>query len=116
MEQAAREMADMTRYLLAFAGEGRYAARPVSLNRLVERALAALDQTSWPNVRFVRKLDPELPEVDADPTQIEQCCLQPGHETLSRRSQAVAARSRFRRLRARASRRSCCRSATTAWG
>jgi len=72
MEQAAREMADLTRYLLAYAGEGRYAARPVSINRLVERALAAIDLSAWPDVRFVRKLDPELPAVDADPAQIEQ--------------------------------------------
>lgn len=72
MEQAAREMTDLTRYLLAFAGEGRYAPRPVSINRLAERALDAIDEQEWPNVHFVRTLAPSLPPVEADPAQIEQ--------------------------------------------
>ncbi len=72
MEQAAREMAEMTRYLLAFAGEGRYAPRPVSISRIVDRALACIDQGAWPDVRFLRNVEAEIPEVEADPAQIEQ--------------------------------------------
>jgi signal transduction histidine kinase/CheY-like chemotaxis protein len=72
MEQAARDMAAMTRYLLAFAGEGRYAARPVSVNELAARALAAVNPGLYPHVQFTQDFDAHLPPIEADPGQIEQ--------------------------------------------
>ncbi|MBI5537182.1 MAG: response regulator [Deltaproteobacteria bacterium] len=72
MEQAARDMASMTRYLLAFAGEGRYATRPASVNELASQALVAINPALYPNVRLVETFDPELPPIEADPGQIEQ--------------------------------------------
>jgi signal transduction histidine kinase/CheY-like chemotaxis protein len=72
MEQAARDMAAMTRSLLAFAGEGRYATRQVSLNELASRALAALEPSRFGNVAFVQSYEPALPAIQADPHQLEQ--------------------------------------------
>lgn len=75
MEQAAREMVSMTRYLLAFAGEGRYAARPVSLNELAARAVDAVNPALYPHVQFTQTYDPHLPTIEADPGQIEQAVV-----------------------------------------
>ncbi len=72
MDQSAREMAKLTQYLLAFAGEGRYAPRPVAVHRLIERAVGAVEKRSWPDAELVCDLDPDLPPIEADPAQIEQ--------------------------------------------
>ena len=68
---ALRRMADLTRQLLAFSGQGKYLDRPVDLNQIVRRALLhhpRLPPRAGPDL----SLRPELPSVRGDPTQVEQ--------------------------------------------
>jgi signal transduction histidine kinase/ActR/RegA family two-component response regulator len=75
MEDAAREMAGLTRHLLAYAGGGKYCARPISINQSVENVLNTMDPRCYPNIRWVKKLRADVPMVEADLSQIDQSIL-----------------------------------------
>ncbi len=73
--RASERAADLTRQLLAYAGKGRFVVEPVNVSKLVQD-LMPLIQTSIPRkVRVTLDLDPQLPAVQADKTQIEQLIM-----------------------------------------
>jgi PAS domain S-box-containing protein len=72
---AAQCLADLTRQLLAYAGKGALATASVNLTNLV-REIAALVQSSIPkNVHVRLQLDELLPDVHADPSQLQQIIM-----------------------------------------
>lgn len=75
MDQAAREMSALTRHLLAYAGGGRYCTKRVSINQLVDHAVAIVNPSSYPTVKIIRDLGHNLSSIDVDPGQIEQAIV-----------------------------------------
>ena len=72
---ASERAADLTRQLLAYSGKGRYFIEPVDLSHLV-REIAILIQSSIPKkVQLQLDLAPDLPLVEADPTQLRQLVM-----------------------------------------
>jgi PAS domain S-box-containing protein len=72
---AGERAAELTRQLLAYAGKGRFIVGPVDLSRLIHD-LVPLIQPSIPrNVRLALELEPDLPAVQADKTQLEQLVM-----------------------------------------
>jgi len=75
IEQAALRARDLTNQLLAFAGKGKFQVRPVNLSDLV-RDTADLLRVSIPrHVTLDLHLDPALPPILADATQIRQVVM-----------------------------------------
>jgi PAS domain S-box-containing protein len=73
--EASGRAADLTRQLLAYAGKGQLAIRPVDLSKLVHQ-LAALLLTSIPKKVHLREdLDRHLPPVVADSGQVQQIIM-----------------------------------------
>jgi CheY-like chemotaxis protein len=61
---AAQRATDLTRQLLTYSGKGRFLKQPVNLNDLVA-------DTNLP-ATVHRRLDPQLPDISADPEQLRQ--------------------------------------------
>ena len=73
--RASERAAELTRQLLAYAGKGRFVTGPINLSVLVQE-LVPLIQSSIPRkVRLQLSLDPHLPAILADKTQIEQVVM-----------------------------------------
>ncbi len=71
----AHRAADLTRQMLAYSGRGRFLREPTDLNATL-RALTALVESSIPrHIRLHYDLAPDLPAVEADPTQLQQVAL-----------------------------------------
>jgi signal transduction histidine kinase len=75
IETAARRGSDLTRQMLAYAGKERVVLEPVDLNDVVEEMRQLLRVSMSRAVRVTYDLRPELPAVDADPTQIRQVVM-----------------------------------------
>jgi signal transduction histidine kinase len=72
---ASQSAADLTRQLLAYAGKGRFVVEPMNLSATV-KSVSHLVQSSIPsNVDMQLDLDPKLPYIDADKTQIHQIVM-----------------------------------------
>ncbi|MCC6950884.1 MAG: hypothetical protein IT433_05500 [Phycisphaerales bacterium] len=64
---------EIIRKLLVFARQAPASKHPTVLNTVVEEALFLLEAgCENPGIRFVRELEPGLPEIDADPVQVRQ--------------------------------------------
>lgn len=64
---------EIIRKLLVFARQAPASKHPTALNTVVEEALFLLEAgCENPGIRFVRELEPGLPEIDADPVQVRQ--------------------------------------------
>jgi PAS domain S-box-containing protein len=73
--QSAETAADLTRQLLAYAGKGQFAVRPLNLNRLI-RENAGLIETAIPRrTEISLDLHEELPLLEADRGQIQQVIM-----------------------------------------
>ncbi len=73
--RATERAADLTRQLLAYAGKGQFVVRPVDVSELTGE-IAQLIRSSIPrNVELELRLDPALPHVDADATQLQQLVM-----------------------------------------
>ncbi|MFN8011497.1 MAG: PAS domain S-box protein [Holophagaceae bacterium] len=71
----AHRAADLTRQMLAYSGRGRFLREPTDLNATL-RALTTLVESSIPrHIRLHYDLAPDLPAVEADPTQLQQVVL-----------------------------------------
>jgi PAS domain S-box-containing protein len=74
IDEAARRASELCFQMLAYAGRGKFALAPVSLNRLVEEStLLQVSLLKKIALRFV--LTPELPCVVADQTQLRQVLI-----------------------------------------
>jgi CheY-like chemotaxis protein len=71
----AHRAADLTRQMLAYSGRGKFHREPTDLNATL-RALTTLVESSVPkHLRLEYQLAPDLPAVEADPTQLQQVIL-----------------------------------------
>lgn len=72
---ASERAAELTRQLLAYAGKGRFVIEPVNLSTLI-REISELIRTSIPKTVQLRlELGPDLPCVEADPSQLQQLVM-----------------------------------------
>jgi signal transduction histidine kinase len=73
--KASERAADLTRQLLAYAGKGKFIIEPVDASLLV-RDISELMRSSVPRtIELSLNLDPDLPAVEADPSQIQQLVM-----------------------------------------
>jgi PAS domain S-box-containing protein len=75
IETAARRAADMCRQMLAYAGRGSFVTERVSLSSLVQDTARLLLVSISKKARIELALDPRLPPVDADPSQLRQVVM-----------------------------------------
>jgi PAS domain S-box-containing protein len=72
---ASQRLSDLTRQLLAYAGRGAFAMAPVKISTLVAE-IGALIQASIPkHVQVRMALDPDLPAVMGDSSQLQQVVM-----------------------------------------
>jgi signal transduction histidine kinase len=73
--QASERASGLTRQLLAYAGKGRFVTLEIDLSGLV-REISGLIRTSIPKLVQLRLgLGPNLPVIEADPSQIQQLVM-----------------------------------------
>jgi nitrogen-specific signal transduction histidine kinase/CheY-like chemotaxis protein len=70
IESAARRGAGITGALLGFARKGMYRRLPVDVSKVLDR-LAVHVRETHPSVRIERVGEPDLPDVEGDPDQLE---------------------------------------------
>jgi signal transduction histidine kinase len=70
--EAANRASLLTRQLLAFGRRQMMEVQRIDMNRVVAQVQAMLTRVIGANVRLTTSLDPQLPNVEADPGQIEQ--------------------------------------------
>jgi PAS domain S-box-containing protein len=70
IEGAARNAADLTRQMLAYAGGGRLWVRSVRLSELVSEVAASIAETVGARVEVGYRLARSLPPIEADPDQL----------------------------------------------
>ncbi len=73
--KSGEKAAHLTRQMLAYAGKGRFVVQPLNLSAVVEE-MCGLLRSSISRTIFLRtNLEPDLPAVEADPSQIEQVVM-----------------------------------------
>ncbi len=72
---AARRAADLTQQMLAYSGQGQFTVVAVNLNQLLRENLALIETSIPETVDFVTDLTPDLPKIEADPTQMQQVLM-----------------------------------------
>jgi signal transduction histidine kinase len=73
--RASERAADLTRQLLAYAGKGKFVIEPVDASAVV-RDISELIRASVPRtVKLSLDLQPDLPPLEGDPTQIQQLVM-----------------------------------------
>ncbi|MGA7238717.1 MAG: response regulator [Bryobacteraceae bacterium] len=73
--RASERAADLTRQLLAYAGKGNFVIEPVNISTLV-REISELIRSSAPrNVALELELQPDVPPIEADATQMQQLVM-----------------------------------------
>ena len=75
VEQAGFRAASLIKQLLAFASQKTLDRQPVDLNKSVEAIVALLENTITKLITIRLDLAPVIPQVDGDPTQLEQVIM-----------------------------------------
>ena len=75
IERTTRRLAELTRQMLAYSGRGQFAVAEVDLNAVITEMTELLTVSTPKNVRVVYHLDPALPMMEADASQIRQIVL-----------------------------------------
>jgi two-component system cell cycle sensor histidine kinase/response regulator CckA len=75
IEETARRAASLTKQLLAFGGRQTLLTRDIDLNAFVGETVAMLGRLLGAQIEIVTTLDPDLPALLADATQIQQVLL-----------------------------------------
>ena len=75
IEQAAQRAADLTRQLLAYAGEGRVIVESVDVASLVGEMASLLRTTVSKHTQIQLDLTPDLPRIQVDATQFRQIVM-----------------------------------------
>jgi two-component system cell cycle sensor histidine kinase/response regulator CckA len=75
IEVAAQRAADLTRQMLAYSGKGRFVIEMLNLSRVVEEMSHLLEVSISRRARIEYHFAPELPQVEADATQIRQVIM-----------------------------------------
>jgi len=73
IEKASLHAREITRKLLVFARQAPYSMTQVTLNQLIEDGLYFLEsRCAKAGIELVREIAPDLPEIQADPSQLNQ--------------------------------------------
>jgi len=72
---AAQRAADLTRQLLAYSGKGHFIVKPLNLSDLVREISALIQPSISKMVRVRLDLDRNLPQVEADSSQLNQLVM-----------------------------------------
>ncbi len=75
IEKSGQRAAELTRNLLAFSRRNPTVLRVINLNHLMEETLAILRSSIPANIEIQLELDPDLPYVEADETQLQQVLI-----------------------------------------
>ena len=75
IELSAERAAELTDQLLAYAGEEQHVTRVFSLNDLIREQKLRFEESMTRNAKLELHLKRELPQIDADPSQITQAIL-----------------------------------------
>ena len=75
IDRTTRRLAELTRQILAYSGRGQFTVAEVDLNAVITEMTDLLTVSATKNVRVVYHLDPELPFMEADASQIRQVVL-----------------------------------------
>ncbi|NVN98913.1 MAG: PAS domain S-box protein [Geobacteraceae bacterium] len=75
IEQSALRAADLARQMLAYSGKGKYHIEQVDLNRLIEDMMSLLEVSVFKKCLLRLDLQPYLPCVEADATQLRQIIM-----------------------------------------
>ncbi|MBI5091058.1 MAG: response regulator [Candidatus Hydrogenedentes bacterium] len=75
IESAAEKSGQLAQQLLAFTQGGHDRRRILSLNAFASQALLLEEQDLAPRVRVVRYIEPDLWDIEADPTQLSQIVM-----------------------------------------
>ena len=73
--KAARRSTDLTRQMLAYSGHGSLEVTRIDLNRLIEEMLELLSVSINKKAQLELGLDPQLPHLEGDATQIRQVVM-----------------------------------------
>lgn len=69
---ASHHASDLTKRLAQFSRTQEIKPRSISINQLIRSALALIEPLMFSKIQVIRKLHPDLPEVEVDPVQVEQ--------------------------------------------
>lgn len=75
IEIAAQRAADLTRQMLAYSGRGRFVIQRLDFNQLIEEMGQLVKASIKKTVSLQYQLSPDLPEVEADATQLRQVVM-----------------------------------------
>jgi PAS domain S-box-containing protein len=75
IETAARRAADLTHQMLAYAGKGRFVVEHVNINLLLAEMVHLLNVAVPKHIPLETAFYPQLPQVEADPTQLRQVLM-----------------------------------------
>ncbi len=88
---ATRRAADLANQMLAYSGKGKFLVRPVDLNNLVKEMTHLLEVSISKSVTSRYDLALDLPQIEADATQIRQVLL----NLITNASEAIGDKSGF---------------------
>ncbi len=75
IERSAVRAAEITKGLLAYSGKGRFVVESVSLSRIIEEMSRLLSVSVSKKAVLTYDLDPDLPPIEADTSQVRQVIL-----------------------------------------
>ena len=75
IQKSSERAADLTRQLLGFSRRAKYQTETAQVNELITEVLKLIERALNKNVIVQKMLDPHLPPVDVDVTQIQQTIL-----------------------------------------
>ena len=75
IEKAAQQAAKLTNQMLAYSGKGKFVIQPVNLSELVEEMTQLLKVSISKNVSIRYNFSPDLPDIEADVSQISQVIM-----------------------------------------
>ena len=75
IENSAIRAADLCRQLLAYSGKGRFTVMAINLNEIVEEMTFLLESSISKKVIIKYNLEPNLPSIEVDVTQIRQVIM-----------------------------------------
>ena len=75
IERTTRQLADLTRQMLAYSGRGTFTVDQLDLNSLIVEMTDLLKVSTPKNVRVSYQFAPDLPLLEGDPVQVRQVLL-----------------------------------------
>lgn len=75
IERTTRRLAELTRQMLAYSGRGKFTVAELDLNTIIAEMTDLLTVSTSKNVEVTYHLDPNVPALDGDVTQIRQVVL-----------------------------------------